>query len=520
MAMIAFRSIVALLAITSTRSLKESDGIVRAVGGSPATRGRYSYFVDLVVTPVSGSSFICGGALIHSDIVLTAAQCHREGATISVRVDASTQTDGIKRTAQRIVPHPRYESSFDYDIMVLKLNAGVTIQPVRYNTLATVPTASQVLTIFGFGASSEINFTPSEKLMETDVFAADFGQCNKQYQLLLDQSLHVCAIGPPEGGKDACDGDGGAPLIIPGQSAATDIVVGIVSFGAGCARANSYSGYSSTAGYADWIKGQICALSADVPDDCPQNNVGCFSGSALVDIFGRGPTRLSDLKINDKVKVDVEKYEPVYSFGHYSPNSQAEFLQISTSKSTVEVSKDHMLFVRNNQYAIPASMIRVGDEVLDGTGSVMLVTSVKATMAEGVFAPFTPSGTIVVNDILASAYVAFEDSASIKIGGMHFSYHWMAHKFEFPHRLYCHYLKTCPNEMYAANGVSLWVEKPHTWALQLLRQQSIFRTTGMIIFLTALFFFEVLEHWWALLFWFSVVRLFWRTCSGSRVKTL
>jgi len=200
------------------------------------------------------------------------------------------------------------------------------------------------------------------------------------------------------------------------------------------------------------------------------------------------------VEINDKVMVDINRYEPVYSFGHYSPDSRAEFLEISTSMSTLQVSRDHLVFV-NNRQAVPASLIRVGDEVTDETGSKTPVTSIKNVVAEGVFAPFTPSGTIVVDNILASSYVAFEDSAFVTIGGIRWSYHWVAHAFGFPHRVWCYYLKTCPTETYAANGISLWVGKPHTWALRLLGQPALFRTGGLALLLATLLFFNVLEQW-------------------------
>jgi hypothetical protein len=486
-----------LLAAASVRSEEEiTTGSSRIVGGSAAIPGRYQYFVDLLVSPaVSGPSFICGGALIHSDIVLTAAQCYREGGTISVRVNAYTRTDGIARTAEKIVPHPDYTNSFDNDIMVLKLNQKVSTQPVAYNTGSNIPVENQVLSIFGFGASSELDSTPSTQLMEVDVFTGDFNECNLQYAFMLDPFLHACTIGPPEGGKDACDGDGGAPLIVKGRQAATDVIVGIVSFGFGCGRPDSYSGNTNVAGYAEWIKNQICDLSSERPSDCPISSFACFSGSSIVNVLGRGPTQLREVRLRDKVMVRPNRYEPLYSFGHYSPDSRANFLEISTEKSTMQISRDHMVFVDNHR-AIPASMIQVGGQLVDESGSTVSVMSIKSIVAQGLFAPFTPSGTIVVDNLLASSYVSLEDSTYLKVGGIGVSYHWAAHAFQFPHRVWCHYLKACPGEAYAANGISFWVETPRDLADRLLGQRPLLRNCLLVWCVLVLGGFYILEHWW------------------------
>jgi trypsin len=50
----------------------------------------------------------------------------------------------------------------------------------------------------------------------------------------------ICA-GVPGGGKDACQGDSGGPLVVDGQ------LVGIVSWGVGCAEADFPGVYSNVA---------------------------------------------------------------------------------------------------------------------------------------------------------------------------------------------------------------------------------------------------------------------------------
>lgn len=52
------------------------------------------------------------------------------------------------------------------------------------------------------------------------------------YRLTLLRHSMMCALEP---GKDTCQGDSGGPLVVAGADGASDIQVGIVSWGFGCA---------------------------------------------------------------------------------------------------------------------------------------------------------------------------------------------------------------------------------------------------------------------------------------------
>eukprot|EP00547_Thalassionema_nitzschioides_P011086 CAMPEP_0194260622 /NCGR_PEP_ID=MMETSP0158-20130606/45602_1 /TAXON_ID=33649 /ORGANISM="Thalassionema nitzschioides, Strain L26-B" /LENGTH=886 /DNA_ID=CAMNT_0039000717 /DNA_START=39 /DNA_END=2698 /DNA_ORIENTATION=- len=185
----------------------------------------------------------------------------------------------------------------------------------------------------------------------------------------------------------------------------------------------------------------------------------CFSGSSTVQVRDKGAVTLSDLSLGDMVQVAADgRFEAVYSFGHKAPDMSAAFLQISTgsSRTPLEISADHMVLLGSGRQ-VPASMIKKGDYLVSPTSPEnVVVTSVKTVQRKGVFAPFTPSGTIVVNDIVASNYIAYQGSEHLKVGSIQtpFTYQWVAHTFNSIHRLAVQLFGGKHKETYTEQGVS------------------------------------------------------------------
>jgi hypothetical protein len=87
------------------------------------------------------------------------------------------------------------------------------------------------------------------------------------YQTFIHDDM-MCAF---DVGKDGCFGDSGGPLLVEG---ATPVVVGITSWGIGCARMPGV--YARVDYHFDWIAQQVCDLSEDPPSyfGCDETNVG------------------------------------------------------------------------------------------------------------------------------------------------------------------------------------------------------------------------------------------------------
>jgi hypothetical protein len=132
----------------------------------------------------------------------------------------------------------------------------------------------------------------------------------------------------------------------------------------------------------------------------------CFSKDATAEVEGTGPVAMEDLQVGDRVLTGSGKYQPIYSFGHYSEDRAADFLQIYTqgNKQPLEMSGNHLLFKEGE--AVRADSVKVGDVLSNGQ-----VTKIGSQFKQGLYMPLTEEGTIVVNGVVASSYVSITEEA-------------------------------------------------------------------------------------------------------------
>jgi hypothetical protein len=194
---------------------------------------------------------------------------------------------------------------------------------------------------------------------------------------------------------------------------------------------------------------------------------------------------MASLQLGDEVLVGSGKYEAVYSFGHRHETTEAYFLHFLPSG--LELSADHM--VKVGGHYIPAAAVRVGDLFETATPStLMLVESIETVKRKGVYAPFTMSGTIMVNNVKASSYVSFQGSDRLMIGGWRtpWTCQWLAHMSQGPHRMWIR-LFGIREEVYAEDGMSAWIHLPHGLGQWYLEQSSIV----MLVLLVPILAFSV-----------------------------
>ncbi|XP_037709720.1 trypsin delta-like [Drosophila subpulchrella] len=197
----------------------------------------------------------CGAAIYSDQILITAAHCipqHPYGST--VRVGATNRNFGGQvAEIANIIVHEGYheinEIPFN-DIAVIRLSSRLRMDDtVRSIPLAdSTPPIGSPASVSGWGRVG-YKQPQSDILLETAVSIADWHSCRNSYRQVVDITKDmICAAGP---GRDACTHDSGGPLVSDGK------LVGIVSFGKGCAFPGYPGVYVNVAEYKPWILSAI-----------------------------------------------------------------------------------------------------------------------------------------------------------------------------------------------------------------------------------------------------------------------
>jgi len=228
------------------------------VGGVVAEKGEIPFQVSL--QSVSGSHF-CGGSLIKKNWVLTAAHCVARWTAKNKIVigmhDQKDRTDTETFTSTKVVAHSLYSSrSLDYDYALIQLSGDSVFNTIDLNiTEIDIPEVDQVpvnVWTSGWGTTSEGASALPRFLNKVEVPLVTTAACNASIAYNGEITNRMICAGFVKGGKDSCQGDSGGPLYIK-QTSGHFLLVGVVSWGSGCARPNKFGVYSKVNAIVDWI---------------------------------------------------------------------------------------------------------------------------------------------------------------------------------------------------------------------------------------------------------------------------
>ncbi|MDD9178107.1 MULTISPECIES: S1 family peptidase [Aliivibrio] len=261
------------------------------VGGEPVNVAEYPFMASLMFEYESQPGVIypfCGGSILDSTHILTAAHCVYDVASYRIRnmkvaIEANNAQEmfAVQRVSVKNIYYPRdyNNSTLLNDVAVLELSEPLptysTNHKVKLSDLSEqgYRSANEKFTIIGYGRldsniqNADLDFLKAEveyvNPLDCDVWTnfttSDKQICTKGSS--FDDSNLVTAT---------CQGDSGGPLVWDNNGVKTQI--GIVSFGPSiCGQPNQSNGdplaaqsvFTDVSQYADWIRkaqsGEIAA---------------------------------------------------------------------------------------------------------------------------------------------------------------------------------------------------------------------------------------------------------------------
>ncbi|CAF1389323.1 unnamed protein product [Adineta ricciae] len=258
----------------------------RIVNGEAAAAGTWGWAASLKLN--SENPNFCGGTVIDEQHILTAAHCIADLGEygfsiydIEVRLGLIDISDpgphAESYSLESATIHPKYnthDAAAGYDIAVLTLSRAIDFNRNAFISKVCLPFLNSTppsdlanpeyplpntnLIAIGWGVKREGSHITSDTLQQVTLQAIDKDDSKCRYPADFpipaqdnNPQIQMCATAP---GKDTCQGDSGGPLLMFRPDTKVWELVGVTSFGQGCAEA-SYSGvYTRVAAYLDWIK--------------------------------------------------------------------------------------------------------------------------------------------------------------------------------------------------------------------------------------------------------------------------
>ncbi|XP_041587806.1 mannan-binding lectin serine protease 1 isoform X3 [Vulpes lagopus] len=247
--------------------------MARIFNGRPAQKGTTPWIAML---SYPNEQPFCGGSLLGSSWIVTAAHCLHQ--SLDSEYPALHDSDLLRPSdlkvimgkhwrrrsdeneqhlrVKRIFLHPLYDpNTFENDVALVELLES----PVLNDFVMPIclpdepPEEGAIVIVSGWGKQFLQRFP--ETLMEIEIPIVDHHTCQEAYAPLRKKVTRdmICA-GEKEGGKDACAGDSGGPMVTLDKERGQWYLVGTVSWGEDCGKKDRYGVYSYIYHNKDWIQ--------------------------------------------------------------------------------------------------------------------------------------------------------------------------------------------------------------------------------------------------------------------------
>ncbi|XP_065333244.1 serine protease nudel-like isoform X2 [Cloeon dipterum] len=263
----------------------------RVVGGSNAGPGAWPWQAAMY----KEGQFQCGASLVGASWLLSAGHCfaHSLDAHWVARLGALRRGTDLPspfeqtRRVARVVLHPGYlDKGFLNDLALLRMERPVEfsdyVRPICLPQASPEPDPepaqdAEHCLVVGWGQLSEVGRIFPDTLQEVSLPVISAEECRRRtvFLPLYKVTDDMLCAGLERGGRDACLGDSGGPLMCRDRRSHAWRLTGITSNGYGCGRANRPGVYTKVANYLDWINAVL-----DAPMDSKQERkeTACPSG--------------------------------------------------------------------------------------------------------------------------------------------------------------------------------------------------------------------------------------------------
>ncbi|XP_060717302.1 serine protease hepsin isoform X1 [Tachysurus vachellii] len=241
----------------------------RIVGGVDARQGSWPWQVSLQYDGVHQ----CGGSIISDRWIVSAAHCFPEryrhvsrwrvlmGSIYNTPIHKNVVIAEVKTVVYHSSYLPFVDANIDdnsRDIAVLSLTKPLQftdyIQPVCLPTYGQRLVDGQIGTVTGWG-NVEYYGTQAAILQEAHIPIISDAVCNAPDYYDNQVTTTMFCAGYEKGGTDSCQGDSGGPFVAADCLSKTSRyrLLGVVSWGTGCAMAKKPGVYTRVSRFLPWI---------------------------------------------------------------------------------------------------------------------------------------------------------------------------------------------------------------------------------------------------------------------------